>query len=365
MSPSEPYLGVKAYGGPQAPAPAVPSPAAGVGARLHDPVLVLRRQAYARSRVPWLRERRRGIGASDAPAVVGLSPWSSPLSLWVDKTRMPDYEHADDMSEPMRWGHVLESAVAHEHARRLGLRLAASPGILAHPRLPWMRATPDFIVVDRARQPVELMEVKTASAFRSEEWADDAPPDHVVIQVLHQLAVTGDRRCHVAALVGGNQPRHWVIERDEPAIAMLIDREREFWDRVQRRIPPDPIGHDADADALAELYPGDPDTSTVLDEQLLAAAYEAAVHAAQASEHEQAARDLIDRVKAGLGDATEGLRPDGTTAVTWRPQTSTRLDGTRLKADDPDLWDRYATTSATRRFLIKKPKKGRRADAAA
>ncbi len=344
--------------------PAVASPAAGTGGRLHDPVLVLRRQAYARSRVPWLRERRRGIGASDAPAVVGLSPWASPLSLWVDKTRVPDYEHADDMSEPMRWGHVLESAIAREHARRLGLRLAASPGILAHPQLPWMRATPDFLVVDRTREPVELMEVKTASAFRTEEWADEAPPDHVVIQVLHQLAVTGDRRCHVAALVGGNQPRHWLIERDEDAIAMLIDREREFWDRVQRGVPPDPIGHDADAEALAALYPGEDGTTTVLGEQLLAAAYQAAVHAAKAAEHEQAGRDLIDRIKARMGDATEGLRPDGSTAVTWRPQTTTRLESKRLKAEDPDLWDRYSATTSGRVFRIKKPKKGS-ADAAA
>ena len=37
------------------------------------------------TRPEWLRERRHGIGASDAAALYGESPWQSPMSLWAEK----------------------------------------------------------------------------------------------------------------------------------------------------------------------------------------------------------------------------------------------------------------------------------------
>jgi predicted phage-related endonuclease len=36
-------------------------------------------------RANWLEVRRQGIGGSDAAAAVGLSPYKSPLELWLEK----------------------------------------------------------------------------------------------------------------------------------------------------------------------------------------------------------------------------------------------------------------------------------------
>ena len=33
----------------------------------------------------WLEWRREGIGASDAPVIMGVSPWTTPLQLWENK----------------------------------------------------------------------------------------------------------------------------------------------------------------------------------------------------------------------------------------------------------------------------------------
>ena len=38
------------------------------------------------NREEWLQARRRGIGGSDAAAVLGLSPWKSNVRLWEEKT---------------------------------------------------------------------------------------------------------------------------------------------------------------------------------------------------------------------------------------------------------------------------------------
>ena len=39
----------------------------------------------AMTREDWLQERRRGIGGSEAAAILGLSPWATPLDVYLDK----------------------------------------------------------------------------------------------------------------------------------------------------------------------------------------------------------------------------------------------------------------------------------------
>jgi len=59
----------------------------------------------------WLSERWKSIGGSDAAAVVGLSQWATPFTVWCDKTgRVPDRED----NEAMRQGRDLEEYVALE-----------------------------------------------------------------------------------------------------------------------------------------------------------------------------------------------------------------------------------------------------------
>lgn len=324
-----------------------------------EPVVVLPRTAYshrgAAGRRRWLQERRRGIGGSDAAAVLGLSPWASPLSLWVDKTRGT----VDDrQTEAMRWGNVLEHVVAVELAKEHGVRLGPSPGILAHPQRPWQRATLDRYALHRSGRPEAVVEVKTANAFAVGEWQQDGPPpDHVVIQVQHQLDVTGLPFGYVAALVGGNQPRWWPVERDDELIGMLREEERRFWQLVRDGTPPAPIGHDADGDALAALYPGDPGREVVLDPATLAAVERRRQAQADKASAEETVEFLGQQIKAALGEATEGLRPDGSTVVTWRPQTTTRFNSPALKAARPQIWAAFATTSTSRPLLVKKPPK--------
>lgn len=37
-------------------------------------------------RTEWLEQRRKGIGGSDAPVIMGVNPWRSPMDLWLEKT---------------------------------------------------------------------------------------------------------------------------------------------------------------------------------------------------------------------------------------------------------------------------------------
>lgn len=38
--------------------------------------------------------------------------------------------------------------------------------------------------------------------------------------------------------------------------------------------------------------------------------------------------------------------------ITWKPVTSSRLDSKALKAEAPELWNRYSKQTTSRRFLV-------------
>src|SRR5579862_4016105 len=137
----------------------------------------------------WLQIRKRGIGASDAAAIVGLSPWESPFSVWVDKT-----DRLDDAppSEAMEWGLLLEPVVRHYLTQKIGKTIVRPSGVLQHPEHSWMLASLDGIVLDDNSEEEGVAEIKTSSGWKARDWDADqgALPEHVIVQVQHQLAVT-------------------------------------------------------------------------------------------------------------------------------------------------------------------------------
>ena len=40
----------------------------------------------------WLDMRKKGIGGSDAGAIMGYNPWTSPFALWMEKTGQTEPE---------------------------------------------------------------------------------------------------------------------------------------------------------------------------------------------------------------------------------------------------------------------------------
>ena len=51
-------------------------------------------------RAEWLDWRRGGIGSSDIAAIIGLSPWATPYSVWAEKTgRLDNHDNDDTVKE--------------------------------------------------------------------------------------------------------------------------------------------------------------------------------------------------------------------------------------------------------------------------
>lgn len=59
---------------------------------------------------------------------------------------------------------------------------------------------------------------------------------------------------------------------------------------------------------------------------------------------------IQDAIKAVMGERQEVTA--GAFKITWKPVTSSRLDGTALKKELPELAERFTKTTTTRRFLV-------------
>ncbi len=280
----------------------------------------------------WLALRRTGIGGSDAPAVLGLSPWVTPYAVWADKTGDAGAFSPD--SEAMIWGRVLEAAILGEYRRRTGLP-TVGVGLLRHPNLSWLICSPDAIIP----QNDAIIEIKTArhGAGWGAEGTDDIPL-HYLVQVHHNLIVSGAARADVAVLIAGNEYRLYHVEPDPDLHSQMLDQETSFWRSVQTRDPPPPKNF---ADAMRRWGRAARPGSVVATRELVTAVE--VLHQIHASikEGEAHSDELKMEIMAALGDDGDTLVNDsGTVLATWRLDRGRA--GYMVEPKEP-----------TRRFLLK------------
>lgn len=199
------------------------------------------------TREEWLKVRKLGLGGSDMAAVLGLSPWRSPIDVWLDKTSDTVEEKE---SEPMYWGNVLEEVVAQEFAKRSGYKVRNNNFTLQSEEYPYLLANIDREIVGLDAG----LECKTANAFKANEWDGDNVPDAYYIQCQHYMAVTGKSSWWIACLVGGNTFYYKEIKRNEEVIAAIIETGAAFWELVKNKTMPAPDDTKQCENALKKFY---------------------------------------------------------------------------------------------------------------
>jgi putative phage-type endonuclease len=292
----------------------------------------------------WLRIRKGGLGASEAAAILGLSKWATPLSVYMDK--MSD-SIDDRMSDRQDWGHRLEEPIAQWVRDTKHLNVTGSPGLIQSLEYPWLIATPDR-QVDGCP-----LEIKSSDAFMVGTW-DNGIPLNYQIQVQQQMLIMGAPHGYVAVLHGGNTPAFYEVARDDEFLEILVRRTQEFWaDHIMAQVAPEPIS----TSETALAYPGEPDTKVEGSEALyeLYGAY--GLMQAEAVAVNQQLDDIKLKLQLAMKDATE-LTYRGETLFTWKPRAGApKLDDKKLAEDHPELVQKYMRPGKhTRTFLRKKPK---------
>ena len=97
------------------------------------------------SREDWLAFRRKGIGGSDAAAVLGISPFRTGVDLYYDKLGQ-SVEDDEQNWVAKEVGTLLEDLVARIFAKKTGLKVCPMPVMFQHADHPWMLADVDRLV---------------------------------------------------------------------------------------------------------------------------------------------------------------------------------------------------------------------------
>jgi len=260
-----------------------------------------------RDRERWLEERRTGVGSSDAPAILGVSPFSSPLAVYSEKLGLTEDREA---TEAQRWGHLLEPLIAEEFAREAGREVRMAGQLLRSKATPWQLSTLDATQECADHEGPGLLEIK-ATGFRIGDWTEGVP-EHVFVQVQHQFAVTGMRWGSVAVLQGGCKLLWTDVERDDDFISrLLLPAESEFWRRVLAQEPVAPDGSAASREALRALYPSDSGAVVELPGEFVALDDERCELKEQVKDIEARIEWIDQQLKAAIGGAQLGLLANG------------------------------------------------------
>lgn len=135
----------------------------------------------------WHEWRRKGIGASEASAIMGKCPYATPYSVFMDKTGRAKVFEGNFAT--IR-GSELEAKIRSRY--ELLTMETMEPACAVHPKYEILRASLDGLRSDGKL----ILEIKVASAETIEMAKNGLVPDHYMIQVQMQLLVTGADQCH-------------------------------------------------------------------------------------------------------------------------------------------------------------------------
>lgn len=193
------------------------------------------------TREEWLKERKKGIGGSDAATILGLNPYKDNIKLWEEKTGR---RQAEDISEKeyVKYGTNAEDLLRELFKLdypKYEVRHDENT-IIKHPKYPFLFASLDGTLIDKETGEMGILEIKTTNILQSmqkEKWKEKIP-DNYYCQVLHYLNVTGYSFVILKAQLKYDfdgeiklDTRHYKILKEEVAddMKMLEKKEIEFW----------------------------------------------------------------------------------------------------------------------------------------
>ena len=296
-------------------------------------------------REEWLRLRKTGIGGSDAGAIAGVNPYSSAMKVFQDKTS-EDIEETD--SESMRLGRDLEEYVAQRFTEATGLKVRRSNVMYRSVEHPFMFADVDRLVVGEDAG----LECKTASAYNADKWENGKYPLHYMFQCYHYMAVTGKKAWYLAVVILGQGFHYVKFEWDDWFIQELVTLEKKFWfEHVVPLCMPDPDGSKACDSVLEEYFSKARKGSSMVlkgfDEKLK----RREILEEQMKKLENECKKIDQEIKLAMGDNEYADTPGF--HISWSNVETKRLDTKKIKEESPDIYEKFAVTTSSRRFTVK------------
>ena len=292
-------------------------------------------------------DRSTYLGGSDVAAILGISPWRTPLDVYLDKIQPRKEETDPGRLKVLNRGKRMEPYVIDLLAEETGLDIIRRGERYLDPDLDFIAAE-----IDAEAATGENIEIKTVSPFKAREWGEeqsDEIPLHYAAQAMHGMMVTSREVCVFGVLIGGDDFRVYRIERDDVTIDAIRQKEIEFWSRIQARQAPEP----STVSDVFRLF-GTKDSGLAVEASESLQADVIALKSLNDDAKRLGAQiDLREeRIKLHMADASI-LTMNGKPVLTWKEQASKRFDQSAFKADQPELYEKFIKTVTSRVFRLK------------
>lgn len=310
-----------------------------------------------------IHDRTKHLGGSDAAAVMGLSPWATPMQVWRMKTGRSVETIDAKRAKIFKRGHLLEPVIIEmgtDRLREMGLdvELVARNGRYHDPEHTFLSVEIDAEFVLHGETEINGQRVvfngehvtcdaKSVHGFASKKWGQedtDELPIEYAAQFMTGLMVRDRRYCVVFAMLGLDHVGIYWVVRDDETIAAMRKRLVSFWvDHVLGDVPPDPVVYDD----ITAIFPMDNGQSVEATPEIAAKVTKlAAVRTSLAvlkAQEEFLKFDISDFISPHAVLTYQGKK-----IASWKGQPHTRWLQDELTQDHPELVDRYRETNTIR-----------------
>lgn len=214
----------------------------------------------------WLKCREHGpkgnieytVGGSDVATIFGLSPWTTPLELWMVKKGLMKPKSPPNPDQ-LAMGHMLEPIAAHFYAQRTGNTVTDDNYLYQHATLEYALANIDRRYKRKEDGEGGVLECKSLTYHKAADWADGAIPIYYELQLRYYLAVLDEKHGAFSALWGNNPENDLAtphIERVQAKEDIIFEKlDRWIWSLRHDKSPTmEDVQPQLAMDALARIY---------------------------------------------------------------------------------------------------------------
>lgn len=189
----------------------------------------------------WKNLRKNKIGASDAPIIMGVSPFfrrdglpKTPLTLWKEKL---DLLPEESPTSAMSFGIDKEGNIRDLYKDITGIHI--HPEVIFHKDNPYLMASLDGISEDKQH----IVEIKCANEEDHEMAHKEKIPEKYFPQLQHQINCAGLESVSYVSYHKGDI-KIVPVALDQKYLNGLLEKEEEFWECLKNFKEPSLIDKD-------------------------------------------------------------------------------------------------------------------------
>ena len=184
---------------------------------------------------PWLDWRSQGITATDIPTILGLNPYKTAYSLWLEKTgraNPPDLRGNPNVERGNRLEPIARQVLEETHDEVL------LPACVEYSAWPTLRASLDGLSTEDIPY-----EIKAPTEKKFDELTNDGTDSPTYrlydAQVVAQCVTVGAERGVLFFYLEDGRSLTFEIQVDNEDIDTVLNAARSFWECIETDTPPE------------------------------------------------------------------------------------------------------------------------------